>query len=306
MQKNKRLLRLACAGLSAVSLLAFSACNLSLLFPTSDKESTENTPPKPDIVDTTLGRNGLINSLGKWNYYAAKKTIADYGTPAPLHANALASGKILPLSGFGYEDSEGNVWEEPTDKEDTQSATTPPPDTDDVVYYDLYSWGEFTVQRTVYFQMELTDETAFLGSRLGVGTVEVAVALGDNHDDLNMITFRGGDNFYSCMYHGYEGINEETGAEKYAFAAYRYIDGFYYVKNLKWEHYEFHLEVGDGDAVFRCQYRHTGDEDEQVRVIENTTYCIDKTVTYTIEELENYFSVGDKTENTNNSESVSA
>lgn len=84
MQKNKRLLRLACAGLSAVSLLAFSACNLSLLFPTSDKESTENPPPKPDIVDTTLGRNGLIDSLGKWNYYAAKKTIADYSTPAPL------------------------------------------------------------------------------------------------------------------------------------------------------------------------------------------------------------------------------
>ena len=306
MQKHKRLVRLACAGLSAVSLLAFSACNLSLIFPTSGKESTENPPPKPDIVDTTLGRNGLIDSLGKWNYYAAKKTIADYGTPAPLHANAFTSGKILPLSGFGYEDSEGNVWEDPTDKEDTQSATTPPPDTEDIVYYDLYEWGEFTVQRTVYFQMELTDETAFLGSRLGVGTVEVAVALGDNHDDLNMITFRSGDNFYSCMYHGYEGLNEETGAEKYAFAAYRYIDGFYYVKNLKWEHYEFHLEVGNGDAVFRCQYRHTGDEDEQVRVIENTTYCIDKTVTYTIEELENYFSGDGERNDTNNSESVSA
>ncbi len=272
--------------------LCLSACN-PLAFLSSD--STTEPPPTPESFDTSLGRKGLINSLGKWNYYAAKKTIADYGITPTACPSFTAPALIIPTTNMGYDESTQEFW---VDSEEAETSTseidTPsrPQDTEDVRYYDLYSWGELTIERTVYFQMELTDETAFLGRILGAGTVEVAVALGDYLADLSMITFRNGDNFYSCMYHGYEGINEKTGAEVYSFAAYRYIEGFYYVKNLKYEHYKFYLEIREDSVDFYCDYRHSGEENEQVRVIEDTSHCIDQKVTYTIEELEAYFNGG--------------
>ena len=243
-----------------------------------------------------MGRKGLINSLGKWNYYAAKKTIADYGITPTASLSSTAPALIIPTTNMGYDESTPEFWVDSEEAETSQIDTpsqsqdpSRPQDTEDVRYYDLYSWGELTIERTVYFQMELTDETAFLGRILGTGTVEVAVALGDYLADLSMITFRNGDNFYSCMYHGYEGVNEETGAEVYSFAAYRYIEGFYYVKNLKYEHYKFYLEIREDSVDFYCDYSHSGEENEQVRVIKGTSYCIDQKVTYTIEELEAYF-----------------
>lgn len=201
----------------------------------------------------------------------------------------MYSGEDTVDSDYGEDVSAPPEYSDSAETE-TDNSVDRPQDTDTKVYYDLYGWGGFTVKRTIYFQIELSDETAFLASRLGTGIVEVAISMGDIYDDLNMITFRNGDNFFSCMYHGYEGINEKTGAEKYAFAAYRFIEGFYYVKDLQYEHFEFHIEVGTvGDAAFRCDYRHTGFENEPVTVVKNSTYCIDKEVTYTIEELEEYF-----------------
>ena len=269
----------------------FSACNPLTFFSSTSQETPDSPPPTSEIVDTTLGKSGLINSLSKWNYYAAKKTIADYGITPASYTFSDNSALATPISNVYYDDSE---YEQPPEgdipKEETQSTeTNRPQDTDDVRYYDLCDFGELTVERTVYFQMELTDENGFLARQLGVGTIEVAVALGDYLADLSMITFRNGDKFYSCMYHGYYGINEKTNAEIYAFAAYRYIDGFYYVKNLQYEHYEFYLEVGANGVDFYCKYQHTGEEDEQVQVIDGTSYCIDQKVTYTIEELEAYF-----------------
>ncbi len=267
----------------------FTACNPLAFLSSSTQEST---PPTPDIIDTTLGKSGLINSLSKWNYYAAKKTIADYGIAPAAYGFSANPALAIPMSDVYYDDSaDAEYPEEETSKEETQSSqTNRPQDGDGVYYYDLYDFGEgLTIERTVYFQMELTDENGFLARQLGVGTIEVAVALGDYLADLSMITFRNGDKFYSCMYHGYYGFNETTHAEVYAFAAYRYIDGFYYVKNLKYEHYEFYLEVSATDVDFYCKYQQTGEEDEQVKVLKNTSYCIDQKVTYTIEELEAYF-----------------
>ena len=287
---NKKLLNVTALVFACATCL--SSCDTLAFF---NSASQENLPPTSEttseIIDTTLGKSGLINSLSKWNYYAAKKTIADYGTTPTSYAFSDNSALATPISNVYYDDSaDAEHTEEETSKEETQSAeTNRPQDTDDVRYYDLCDFGELTIERTVYFQMELTDENGFLTRHLGVGTVEVAVALGDYLADLSMITFRNGDKFYSCMYHGYCGINEKTNAEIYAFAAYRYIDGFYYVKNLQYEHYEFYLEVGATDVDFYCKYQHTGEEDEQVKVLKGTNYCIDQKVTYTIEELEAYF-----------------
>lgn len=305
--KNK--LRFVSATLAlAMTTFAFSACN-PLAFLTSDIQSSEqqssqekDLPPPPPDVST-----GFINSLDKLNYYAARKTIDDHLASKAVRNTtwgSLYSGEAANDSDYGEDSIDSDYGEDVSDtpeyydsaETDTASAQRPQ-DTDTKVYYDLYNWGAFTVKRTIYFQIELSDDTAFLGSRLGTGIVEVAISMGDIYDDLNMITFRNGDDFFSCMYHGYEGVNEETLAEKYAFAAYRFIEGFYYVKDLQYEHYEFHIEVGAvGDAVFTCDYRHTGTDNEPVKVVENSTYCIDKEVTYTIEELESYFNPSVKTD----------
>lgn len=290
----KKRLRFFYATLAlTAATLVFSACNpLSLLqFQTND--SQQGSSETQDILELPpVNAAGMINSLDKLNYYAARKTIGDHLANKAVKSGGYAeewSGDVIIDSNYGEDVSEtpeSGDSAEPTDSAETQR----PQDTDTKVYYDLYSWGTFTVKRTVYFQINLTDENGFLASRLGVGNVEVAISMGGLYDDLNMITFRNGDRFFSCMYHGYEGINEDTGAEKYAFAAYRFIEGFYYVKDLQYEHYEFHIEVGAlGDAIFNCNYRYTGEADEQVTVIKNSTYCIDKEVTYTIEELEEYF-----------------
>lgn len=295
----KKFAKYACLALSTLCL---SACNISSFFSTDSESSPVKLVPG-EMLNTNLGRNGLINSLGKWNYYAAKKTIADYGKTPTAYQSLKASSQIRPMASSDYHvDSVGN---EGFDKEDapetpneslwidTEEEGFPsqnrPQDTDTVRYYDLYTYGELTIERTVYFQMELTEEDGFLARHLGVGTVEVAVALGDYLADLSMITFRNGENFYSCMYHGYEGFNEETGAEIFSFAAYRYIDGFYYVKNLQWEHYKFYLEVGTNSVGFYCDYTYSGEETETVNVVVGSSYCIDQKVTYTIEELETYF-----------------
>ena len=291
--------RILCV-LMALTTLAFTACNPLALLTTDSQTSQTESQQKEDILlsPPTLSA-GFINSLDKLNYYAARKTVDDYLATKAVkttdwgvwYSGEAAVDSVydedIPDSGYGEDTSEKEEnGYEPPDSIDTNR----PQDTDTKVYYDLYSWHSFTMKRTIYFQIELSDENAFLGKNLGTGIVEVAITMGDIHDDLNMITFRNGDKFFSCMYHGYMGINEETQADKYAFAAYRYIEGFYYVKDLQYKHLEFHIEVGAiGDAVFTCNYQHSVYKNEPVTVVENSTYCIDKEVTYTLEELEEYF-----------------
>lgn len=294
--KKKRIL----STVMTLAMLALTACNPLSFFTSENESSSNDNSQKTDILLPPPNlSDGFINSLDKLNYYSARKTVDDYltnqavkttawGTLYSSESNADSDyGEDIIDSNYGEDVSEKaeNGYEQP-DSVDTQR----PQDTDTKVYYDLYEWGGFTVKRTVYFQIELSDETAFLGANLGTGIVEVAISIGELHDDLNMITFRNGDKFFSCMYHGYKGINEETQAEKYVFAAYRYIEGFYYVKDLQYKFFQFHVEVGElGDAVFTCDYRNSGYENEPVTVVENSTYCIDKEVTYTIAELEEYF-----------------
>ena len=302
-------IRILCAVM-ALTTLAFSACN-PLISLSSDSQTSQNeSSQKQDILLPPPSLSaGFINSLDKFNYYAARKTVDDYlATKAVKTTNwgTLYSGEAvvdsaydedIPTNDYGEDTSakEENGYE-PPDSIDTNR----PQDTETKVYYDLYSWHTFTMKRTIYFQIELSDENAFLGANLGTGIVEVAITMGDIHDDLNMITFRNGDKFFSCMYHGYMGINEETQADKYSFAAYRYIEGFYYVKDLQYKHFQFHIEVGAmGDAVFTCDYRHSGYENEPVTVVENSTYCINKEVTYTLEELEEYFNPSAQTDSAN-------
>ena len=295
--KNKRRLQCAIFALT-MAMLTFSACTLlGFLPPTNGSSSYSSessssieqdilTPPLPPPTSA-----GFINSLDKLNYYAARKTIDD-------HLGNKAVKSIGNAEEFSGEDFVDSVYGEDTselpeyhDSMETDSVDTQrPQDTDTKRYYDLYNFGAFTVKCTIYFQIELTDETAFLATRLGAGRVEVAISIGELYDDLNMITFRNGDKFFSCMYHGYYGKNLETHADKFSFAAYRYIEGFYYVQDLEYEHYEFYIEASPiKDVVFTCDYHNTGFENEPVTVVENSTYYIEKKVSYTIEELEEYF-----------------
>lgn len=302
--------RILCT-LLALTTLAFTACN-PLAFLSSDEKNSQNeSSQNQDILLPPPNLSaGFINSLDKLNYYAARKTVDDYlANKAVKSTNwgTLYSGEAAVDSAYDEDISNSEYSEDVSEKEENgyeppdSIDTQRPQDTDTKFYYDLYDFGAFTVKRTIYFKIELTDENAFLGKNLGTGIVEVAISMGDIYDDLNMITFRNGDKFFSCMYHGYYGRSEESFAEKFAFAAYRYIEGFYYVKDLQYEHFEFHVEVSAiGDAVFTCDYRNSGFENEPVTVVKNSTYYIDKEVTYTIEELEKYFNPSITTDNTNN------
>ncbi|MBR4942559.1 MAG: hypothetical protein IKZ28_00875, partial [Clostridia bacterium] len=225
MRKRKKITKIFSLCLAFVGVLATTSCEGFISLIKGNTPTENSTPPHPNWY-WEKEEGVLINSLDKWYYYAGKKTLEEYFASS-LNCTE-STGEIVPVAdyGYGYETSDGKVieGESPVDNGNI------PPSNDTVVYYDLCDFNELVVNRTVYFQMELTEEDGFLARRLGTGKVEVVVSLGDYDEDLSMITFRNGDKFYSCMYHGYGGLNEETGAEKYYFAAYRYIEGFYYVK----------------------------------------------------------------------------
>lgn len=272
------------------------------------KERLEGSDPfGSSVVDPWAGQDEgrvVINSMDKWNYYAAKKTIADAYRLSALSAEKGKGALIEAAADEAVFESAVDSSAEDIPPEDYEPPKTQTGETSSAgggggndiydlengtIYYDMSAWGELIVIRTIYFQIRLPSGEGFLASRLGGGTVEVVVAESGVAEDMDMITFRNGDRYYSCVGLG-TAYDKETFTEHYYFSAHKYIEGFYLVKNLKWEHYEFRVSVRHGEVVgFTCDYRYTGEENEAPSVAENSTYIVDKEVTYTVAELEEYF-----------------
>ncbi|MBQ3069961.1 MAG: hypothetical protein IJD01_08470, partial [Clostridia bacterium] len=112
----------------------------------------------------------------------------------------------------------------------------------------------FTISMVTYFMIELQDEEGFLAQKLGgIGTVEVVITENDIEDLRQMITFKRGDRYYTCLLNG---ESYETGTQKMSrkFSSHKYIDGFNLVKNKEQENYQFVVHY-DGSKVvgFECR-----------------------------------------------------
>ena len=126
----------------------------------------------------------------------------------------------------------------------------------------------------------------------GTGTVEVVVTENDIDDMGQMITFKRGDRYYTCL------VNRQTNDPntlkvRREFSSHKYIDGFNIVKNFEQECYTFTVHY-DGTRVvgFECELDYgkpTVYMADDVTLNEDFCVVLYATHTFTIEELEVYF-----------------
>ncbi len=206
-----------------------------------------------------------IDSLDKLNFYAVKKAIAQryqttdraVGTP---QASAMVSRTQQPsISPMGY----------------TAEFLSPK----DVFTITMYS----------YFTVSLDDPNGFLAHKLGgTGTVEVVIT---RNSFNNMITFKRGEQYYSCFQ------TAETD-KAMTFSTRKYVKGFLLIENDDQENYEYTVYF-DGDRVLgmHCgrlystvQYKYVADS---IRLDGSFSFVIHKTEQFTAEQLEALFAFND-------------
>lgn len=217
-----------------------------------------------DSIET----NYFIDSIDKINFYSAKKIINDNSlSPMGLSVNNSFTPNILLLS--------NKYVEYPIDRRKV-----------------------FTTTMVTYFTIELNDEKGFLAKKLGgTGLVEIVVTE-NNIDDLGqMITFKRGDKYYTCLKNGGD-YDPDSNKSSHEFSSHKYIDGFNIVKNLEQENYKFTVHY-DGLKVtgFECA---PFDSVPTKYAVDNVTFIEDFCVvlytkqTFTIDELEIYFKNDDE------------
>lgn len=262
----------------------------------TDSRSTpsEYTPPiwqKGDSVHLTL------NSIAKLSYYAALRMISD--TQSTVTANIAQSRtnntkrEVIFLSVNNHTDKKSATTAFDISNSaialSTVAATIS--DFDENIYcYELDPNEPFYINKVSMFQIELTDERGFLASKLGMGIVDVAITEECIGGD-SLITFRNGENFYSCLVNGFE-YDSETNDRIWNFSTHKYVDGFFIVKNFAQENYSFYVRTdASGQTItFECRPADLLNDhsDKNITVVSSTVISDDGSA-FTIAELENYF-----------------
>lgn len=247
-----------------------------------------------------------IRSIDMLNYYSAVKILSER-SEAALSAEQsgvniaflAANGEEEPGFGVGYDDIEYDTPE--ADNKD--DATDMPPSGDgDIIYYELKDFGElFTVTEVYFFRIELTNETGFLASKVGTGIVDVVIT----ENSLEpMITFKNGNRYYSCLINGgsWDGERHIMG-----FSTHKYIEGFCLVKNLEQNNYAIDVAFENDQAVkIKCTPGKNGGSypDGDINLVSATEVSY-VSASFTIAELEEYFTSGKLPEESEDSSEAS-
>ena len=299
--------------------VAVAACfvlivGIALSMPTLFKPNTENpsaTPTgptwdNPDVPGTLLppsvqenDQQIRINSIDKVNYFSAIRILE--GVPKPIKQSPVGGNYGISLLSFGYDTDRRD--EQPETETTGPDATEGPPVTvtpdspappdlnEDIYYYEFDPEQPFYFSKVHLFQIELTDETGFLASKLGTGIVDVVITHRKFNWDDDLITFRNGENYYSCLSDSW-GYNPENGARQWDFSTHKYVEGFYLVKNLSQENYAFYIDMNPAGQVtsFECHEAQNGGyrPDQNVKIVSDTVTSA-KGGSFTIAELEEYF-----------------
>jgi len=303
--------------------VAVAACfvlviGLALSVPTWFKSNNigPGVPIEPGVVPvdpSTLlppsvqenGQGIQINGLDQLSYYAAVRMIK--GAPK-LASRSMTGGSYqiaLLATGYDTDKREEPPVPETTGPDENHSPTVTPDPTkppvigEDIYYYALDPNEPFYINKVSMFQIELTDENGFLASQLGLGIVDVVITE-DCIWDESLITFRKGENFFSCLTNGW-GYDRETGGAHWDFSTHKYVEGFFIVKNIAQENYGFYIETdAQGHAVsFRCRESENGGNrvDQNVKIVSSTVIS-NESRSFTVAELEDYFNTGNLPEGT--------
>ena len=214
--------------------------------------STPTTPP-------VAGNGRFIDSIDKMNFYSAKKIIDENSLlPFGMKNSGVFTPKTALLS---------NIYQ-----------------------YPININKVFTTTMVTYFTIKLNDERGFLAQKLGgTGEVEVVVTQNDIDSMGYMITFKRGNNYYSCLSSGgsYDVISDKTTRE---FSSHKYIEGF---KNKEQENYNFIVHYDGAKVVgFECiPFKSTPKKYNVDDATLNDDFCVVLYTrkTFTIGQLEAYF-----------------
>lgn len=266
----------------------------------------EETQAKNTLPPFDSGKEGAvtINTLAKLNYYAAVRMIGSESKAAGLKMSSVTYGYIPLAMASAWESPEEPPEPEITVEEGETNKPGPlipdaPVVGEDIYYYELDPDEPFYIDKVSMFRIELTDEGGFLASKLGLGQVEVVITENCIWGE-SLITFRNGENFYSCLTNGWS-YDRETGNVHWDFSTHKYVEGFYIVKNLAKENYGFNVYMdAQGQVIsFVCDESENGGNrvDKNVKVV-STTVVSNRGQSFTVAELEDYFNSGITPENT--------
>lgn len=264
-------------------------------------EETEGFNVLPPFDGTEDG-SVMINSIAKLSYYAAMRMVAPEEKTSAL--NSEGYGIALLSAGYGTDRRDDPPEPEITVEEGETNKPGPyiPDDPvigEDIYYYALDPEEPFYIDKVSMFRIELTDENGFLASKLGLGVVDVVIAE-DCIWGESLITFRRGENFYSCLTNGW-GYDWQTGNTHWDFSTHKYVEGFYIVKNLAKENYGFNIYMdAEGQAIsFICDESENGGlhVDKDVKIVSSTVIS-NEGRSFTVAELEDYFNSGNIPDNT--------
>lgn len=222
----------------------------------SDDNPSNTSSDIPPITEP----NHFIDSIDKINFYSAKKIINDYSL-LPISINSTVP-KVVCLS--------NTYVEYPIDRD-----------------------KEFTITMVTYFTIMLNDEVGFLAQKLGgTGLVEVVVIQNDIDDLGQMITFKRGNNYYTCLANG-ESYDTNSNIINREFSSHKYIEGFNMVKNKNQINYKFivHYEGAKVTGLECLPFGNTSSQykADDITFIEDFCIVLFSTQNFTIDQLETFF-----------------
>lgn len=204
-----------------------------------------------------------ITSGDEWNYFAARRALTEkynlVGRSLAASSNGGDNCKFAFLGGK------------------TGASFLPE---DDTLCYDLKELVDsFNIVRVTYFTVEFTEKLGYLGSRFYGKRVEVVITEMSNFE--SMITFRCGDEFFSCL---------ENGLDE--FSTHKYIDGFNVVKSLGDEDiFSYHIDR-DKDGHICGMHSQRWESiyylADKIALV-GTAVSVETSVSYSISELEEFF-----------------
>ncbi len=226
------------------------------------QSNSENNYSNDDVSGSITTENVKINSLDKLNFYAVKKAIAENGVV--LLSDLAQKPKVATLA---------NNTSFRLLNLANSTATS------------INANSTFTITMYSYFTVTLNDTRGFLAQKLGgTGSVEVVIT---RNNFNNMITFKKGERYYSCMQ---TSLTEKA----MSFSSHKYVNGFKLVENYDQENYEYTVYF-EGDKVIgiNCgrfegngNYKYVADD---IKFNDNFCFVMHKKQTFTAEQLEGLF-----------------
>ena len=269
------------AAVVAVSLV-FSLLMNGGLLPVGGQQGG-STPDESDPNGITVPEvdNIEFDSLDKVNYYAGVRAVSgDFN----LASTSDVDGLVLLDDTFDLDETYDLPDESYREPEDVEWPTRPP-DGHDI------SGELLKITTAVYFRLTVTENDEFLASKIGTG--DVSAVMTDLYIGMSpyaMITFKNGDNYFSCL----SEMDSFRSGEN-TFFSHLYIKGFEFFKDttngVSWFDVVFDGESEQVTSLTWTPYNRRPSEAPvyPISVVEGSTQTSYETYEFTLLELDEYY-----------------